>query len=85
MSSQHQQFYDAVRTANQNVWQSLHDLLTLQSQWDALDYSNTLTDGEGAHLGITKTELGAVTFATADAMKAVLDAGHATNMAKLLR
>lgn len=84
--SQAENYYNNVRNANRQVWDGLHALLTLQSQHTALDYGNTLPDGDagGANAGLTKVEVGAVAFATADALKAVLNAGHATNMAKLL-
>lgn len=82
--SQAENFYNNVRNANRQIWDGLHALLTLQAQHAALDYGNTLPDSEGNNAGLTKVEVGAVTFATADALKAVLNAGHATNMAKLL-
>lgn len=78
------EFYDKVRQSNRALWNAINDLQELQRQWNALDYSNTLTDGVGTNEGLTKTEVGAVVFDTANAMKAVLDAGHATNIAKLL-
>lgn len=78
------EYYDKVRQANKSLWNAINDLQELQRQWNALDYSNTLTDGAGTNEGLTKVEIGAVVFDTANAMKNVLDAGHATNMAKLL-
>lgn len=82
--SRNSEYYDKVRQANKALWNAINDLQELQRQWNALDYSNTLTDGVGTNEGLTKTEIGAVVFDTANAMKAVLDSGHATNMAKLL-
>lgn len=78
------EYYDKVRQANKALWNAINDLQELQMQWNALDYSNSLSNGVGTNEGLTKTELGAVVFDTANAMKAVLNAGHATNMAKLL-
>lgn len=78
------EYYDKVRQANRALWNAINDLQELQRQWNALDYGSTLTEGVGTNEGLTKTEVGAVVFDTANAMKAVLDAGHATNMAKLL-
>jgi hypothetical protein len=49
-----------------------------------LIYGNTLPAGTGTNAGLTHVEIGAVVFDTANAMVAVLNAGHATNMAKLL-
>jgi hypothetical protein len=82
--SQADNYYNNVRAANRQIWDGLHALLTLQAQHNALDYGNTLPDGEGNNAGLTKVEVGAVTFDTANALKTVLNSGHATNMAKLL-
>lgn len=84
--SQAENFYNNVRAANRQIWDGLHALLTLQAQHTALDYGTTLPDGDvgGPNAGLTKLEVGAVTFDTANALKAVLNSGHATNMAKLL-
>jgi len=78
------EYYDKARAAARALWNAVNDLQELQRQWNALDYSNSLVPGEGTHDGLTKTEVGAVVFDTANAMKVVLDAGHATNLAKLL-
>ena len=78
------EYYDRARAAAKQLWQAINDLQELQRQWNSLDYSNALIPGEGTHDGLTKAEVGAVVFDTANAMKAVLDAGHATNLAKLL-
>lgn len=83
-ATREQNYYNEVRNANENLWDAINALAALQREWDALDYGTTLDDGAGAHAGITKTELGAVVFATTDAFVALLDGGHATNMAKLL-
>ena len=84
IDARNSEYYDKVRQSNRALWNAINDLQELQRQWNALDYSNSLTDGVGTNEGLTKTEVGAVVFDTANAMKAVLDAGHATNMAKLL-
>lgn len=68
-----------------NVWNSLHALKNMQDEWNAQDYGNTLDDGAGDNLGITKTDVGAAVFATTDALVAVAFAsGHATNLSNLL-
>jgi hypothetical protein len=74
-------FKAQVRALNAQVWNGIRDLQALQGESNALDYGTTLetTDGEP-----TAGELLAVVFATADALRTVLNAGHATNMAKLL-
>lgn len=72
------------RQAARNLWDSILALEALQSEYNALDYGNTLPDGVGENEGINRGEVGAVVFDTANAMRGVLDAGHATNIAKLL-
>lgn len=42
-----------------------------------------LEPGAGVNDGLVAADVGAVVFDTANAMVAVLNAGHATNMAKL--
>lgn len=79
-----QNFITAVRQANQKIWEGLNELSAAQREWNALDYGNTLDAGVGANDGIVRAEVGAVTFDTCNAFTAVLNAGHATNMAKLL-
>lgn len=66
------------------LWNSINALVALQREYNALDYGSTLDDGIGANLGITSAEVGAVVFDTANALVVVLNAGHATNLAKLL-
>lgn len=82
--ARNQDFITEARKRNRALWVALHELLAMQSEWNGLDYGNTLEDGIGANAGYTKTEVGAVVFDTANAIKTVLDAGHRTNMAKLL-
>ncbi len=82
--SRQQDFITEARAANQAIWDGINALVALQREWNALDYGNTLADGEGANAGYTKGEVGAVVFDTANAMVGVLGAGHATNMANLL-
>lgn len=80
-----QDFYTLARRHNRAIWDGIHALLAMQKEWNALDYGTTLDNGEGENTGLTKTEIGAVVFATADEIKLrILDTGHATNMAKLL-
>lgn len=85
MSAQREQdYYTAVRAANKAVWDGINTLKSLQAEWNAMDYGNELGIGQGTHTGLTKTEVGAVVFDTANALLVVLAAGSATNMAKLL-
>ena len=84
MGSRQQDYISAIRTANRKIWDGLNELKSAQREWNALDYGTTLPAGEGANEGITKTMVGSVTFDTANALETTLNAGHATNMAKLL-
>lgn len=79
-------YINEVRQANLQLWNAIGTLLDHQREWNALDYGNTLSDGAigGQNDGITKAQIGSVVFDTANALKAVLDAGSATNMARLL-
>ena len=79
-----QDFYTLARQHNKAVWDGINALVAMQTEWNALDYGNTLDDGVGANDGYTATEIGSVVFDTANAFVAVLATGHATNMAKLL-
>ena len=79
-----QDYITLARQNNKQLWDALNNLVALQREYNALDYGTTLPDGEGDNTGITKEEVGAVVFDTANALVAVLAAGHATNMAKLL-
>ena len=77
-------YISEARAANRQVWDGINALKALQREYNALDYGNTLPDGSGENEGISKAEVGAVIFDTANALVALLDTGHATNMAKLL-
>lgn len=82
--SRQSDYISEARAANRQVWEGINTLKSLQREYNALDYGNTLPDGSGENDGITKAEVGAVVFDTANAMVSLLDTGHATNMAKLL-
>lgn len=84
MANRHQDYISTVRAANKAIWDGINTLVSAQREWNALDYGNTLPVGEGGNDGITNTQVGSVTFDTANALVAVLGAGHATNMATLL-
>ena len=74
------EYVNAVREANRAIWDGINTLITLQREYNALDYGNTL----GTVAGYTATQVGAVVFDTANAFGTVLASGYATNMAKLL-
>lgn len=84
MGTRQQDYITAIRAANRKIWDGLNELTAAQREWNALDYGTTLPAGEGANEGITRTMVGAVAFDTANALVTTLNAGHATNMAKLL-
>ena len=77
-------YISLARTAARDLLDAYQRLINMQFEWNALDYGNTLDAGEGDNAGITKTEVGAVVFDTANAITAVFNAGHATNVSKLL-
>ena len=77
--SRESDFITEARQHNRALWDALNALETLQKEWNALDYGTTLDAGEGEN-----ADVGAVVFGTADALRTVLNSGHATNMAKLL-
>lgn len=77
-------FISEARQHAKNILDAYNGLKGLQLEWNALDYANTLNDGEGANEGITKTEVGSVVFDTTDAITTLLGAGHSTNLHRLL-
>lgn len=80
LAQSQQDYIEAVKNANRDIWEGINHLVNLQRQWNALDYGNTLSETDG----VTASQLGSVVFDTANALVAVLNSGHATNMAKLL-
>ena len=84
MANRQQDFISTVRNHAKAIWAAEQALLALQSEWNALDYGNTLEDGLGENAGITRAEVGSVTFDTANAINTLFGQGHATNLAKLL-
>jgi len=77
-------YYSLVRSANVQIWQGLQALISLQEEWNANNYAVTLPAGSGDNVPLVAADLGAVVFDAADLLQAVLDAGVATSMAKLL-
>lgn len=77
-------YYANTRQAATEFWFALQKLRDLQTQWNAGDYGNTLPDGTGDNVGITKTELGPVIFDSTNAIFTLFDNGHKTNFEKLL-
>jgi hypothetical protein len=84
-ASREQDYISAAKSAAKKLWDGLHELLSLQDEWNALDYGNTLDEGAGANAGLTRTDVGAVVFDTANEAKLrLIDTAHKTNLAKLL-
>ena len=83
-SSAMQQYYTDARDATRQLVAAYQKLVNLQMQWNSLDYGNTLEDGEGVHLGLTSTQVGSVIFDTANAVTGLVNAGHGTNLSRLL-
>lgn len=77
-------FITEARQHARKLWDAVNALEALQKEYNALDYGNTLADGVGDNEGYTKLEVGSVVFDTANAIRTVLNSGHATNVAKLL-
>jgi hypothetical protein len=77
-------FITEARQHARSLWNALNALEALQKEWNALDYLNQLDAGEGENAGLNAAEVGAVVFDTANALRTTLNAGHATNLAKLL-
>jgi len=79
-------FVTEARQAARQLWQAHQTLEKLQAEWDALDYGTTLTEEAfgGENAPVTAADVSAVVFATANAIRGLLDTGHATNLARLL-
>lgn len=83
-ASREQDYISQARQAAADIWNGIYKLKSMQEEWNALDYGNTLSDGEGANAGYTKTEVGAVVNTTADAIDTLIASGHNTNLCNLL-
>jgi len=81
MAQREVEFVRETKADTRLLWDVLHRMKQRQSEWNALDYGNTLDDAEG----VTAAQVGAVVFATTDALTAIaFGSGHATNLARLL-
>lgn len=76
--------YTLARQYARQLLAAITGLEAMQTRWNSLDSGNTMIPGEGVHLGLLPADIGAVVFATADAMRALLTSGHGTNISKLL-
>ena len=85
MADRHEEYVRIARQKAIQLWGAYQDLKSMQDEWNAQDYGNTLTiDPGGNNADILPADVGAVVFATADAITVVMNAGHATNVTKLL-
>jgi len=82
--SRQSDYISEVREKARNLWIAWEGLKEAQREWNALDYGNTLGNGVDLNVGITAAQVGAVVFATADAIETVMNAGNATSIARLL-
>ena len=64
---------------------AFNELLELRSEWDALGYGSSITQNDliGTLAYLTPAML-ADAFSSIDALKAVMDAGHKTNLYRLI-
>jgi len=74
-----------VRIAVRQLWKTLNDMNALKREWTALDYLNTLSEAafQGENAGLDVEDIAAI-LTTADALWALLDTGHGTNLARVL-
>jgi len=74
-----------VRIAVRQLWKALNDMNALKREWTALDYLNTLSEAafQGENAGLDVEDIAAI-LTTADALWALLDTGHGTNLARVL-
>jgi hypothetical protein len=77
-------YISIARQATRDLWNAINTLESMQHEWNALDYTNTLTEFTGANDGLDASDISDVVFTTTDAIRSLLDTGHATNLAKLL-
>jgi len=84
MASRQQDYISTVRQNARSLWDAINTLEALQKEWNALDYSSTLEAGEGENIKQGRADIGAVVFDTTIAIRALLDGGHSTNLARLL-
>lgn len=84
LANKHQDFITAARAHALAIWDAVNSLKTMQVEWNALDYSNTLGNGTGVNADVTEAMVGAVVFDTCDAIETLFGQGHATNLANLL-
>lgn len=89
-TNRHEEFASDVRQTARRLWESHQHLKALKDEYAAQDFGNPdpeiglIIDPAGPNGGITPGELGAVLYATNDAIAALMAAGHATNITAVL-
>jgi len=79
-------FISEARQETRKFWSAYLKLLSFQNEWNAQSYSTTMDteDFTNENAGLTAAQIGAVVFDTMNAVKAQMDAGHATNVTNIL-
>lgn len=85
MAGRQDDYCTEVRDASRHLTSAINELLSLQKEWHALDYGNALKQEnfEGENAAILPGDVGAVVVDTANALEALMQAGHGTNVYKL--
>lgn len=84
MATRGDTYVSDTRASVRSFWESYLHLRSLQSEWDAQDFGNTLTAQLEINSDVTAAEVGAAIFDAMNAVKTVMDAGHATNLTNVL-
>ena len=82
--SRQSDYISEVRQTNRQLWEAINKLVSLQREWNALDYSSALEEFAGENDRLLRADISAVVFDTVDAFVDLLNTGHATNVARLL-
>jgi len=82
MANRPSDFVSQTRDLATTLLQTINGLDALRKEWDGMNYLDTLPPEafEGANSDVTKDEIAAVIGTTLDALNALLDEGHATNL-----
>lgn len=80
-----QDFVSEARAAATKIAEGVATLEALQPEWQAMDYGTVMgTFEDTTHAHLNKAAIGAVVFATADALRGLLNTGHATNLYSII-
>jgi hypothetical protein len=87
MATRGDTYVSDVRASVRSFWESYQHLRSCQDEWNAQDYGNTLAgqlDPAGPNADVTAVQVGSAVFDAMNAVKTVMDAGHATNITNIL-